>query len=145
MKVQQIRHKEALFNYASVIPWSYRSPSISNPCNLASSRRQILKNLCQQNKLDTEIRCKIVRPCGICSFYSQSQRDINEVVSQISTIHDDLCDACSLIEVCCCSCESLKKIFSTLTFQFHHIKKEYFSAQMLTTVAIAFLIIVFNT
>jgi 7tm Chemosensory receptor len=82
--------------------------------------QQILKNLCQQNKLDTAIRCKIVRPCGICSFYSQPQRNITEVMTQISTIHDELCDACSLVE-------------------------DYFSAQMLTTVAIAFLIIVFNT
>lgn len=82
--------------------------------------KQILKNLCQQNKLDTDIRCKIVRPCGICSFYSQPQRNITEIVTQISTIHDELCDACSLVE-------------------------DYFSAQMLTTVAIAFLIIVFNT
>lgn len=81
---------------------------------------QILKKLCHQNKLDTEIRCKIVRPCGICSFYSQPQRNITEIVTQISTIHDELCDACSLVE-------------------------DYFSAQMLTTVAIAFLIIVFNT
>ena len=76
--------------------------------------------MCKQNKLDTDTRCKIVRPCGICSFYSQSQRNINEVVTQISIIHDGLCDACSLVE-------------------------DYFSAQMLTTVAIAFLIIVFNT
>lgn len=81
---------------------------------------QVLKNLCQENKLKTGLRCKIVRPCGICSFYSQPQRNIGEVVTQISTIHDELCDACSLVE-------------------------DYFSAQMLTTVAIAFLIIVFNT
>lgn len=81
---------------------------------------QVLKNLCQQNKINTGLRSKIVRPCGICSFYLQPQRNIGEVVTQISTIHDELCDACSLVE-------------------------DYFSAQMLTTVAIAFLIIVFNT
>ncbi|CRK93784.1 CLUMA_CG007312, isoform A [Clunio marinus] len=82
---------------------------------------KILKNLCQQNKLSTGIRRKIVRPCGLCSFYSEPQRsNIKEIVNQISIIHDSLCDACNLVE-------------------------DYFSAQMLTTVAIAFLIIVFNT
>lgn len=67
-------------------------------------------------------RHKIARPCGICSFYTSihPQKDTSEIVAQIAKIHDALCDACSLAE-------------------------EYFTAQMLTTVAIAFLIIVFNT
>lgn len=66
------------------------------------------------------MRCKIVRPCGICSFYVAPQGNTAEVVNHIAMIHDELCDACSLVE-------------------------EYFSAQMLTTVLIAFLIITFNT
>lgn len=81
---------------------------------------QVLKSLYQRNSLDAEQRCKIVRPCGICSFYNLSQKDTTEIVSQIAKIHDELCDACNLAE-------------------------EYFTAQMLTTVAVCFLIIVFNT
>jgi hypothetical protein len=84
-------------------------------------KKKVLKNLSlQQHRRDNEARLRIVRPCGICSFYLRPQRNITEIIEQIAIIHDELCDACSLVEA-------------------------YFSAQMLTTVAIAFLIIVFNT
>lgn len=63
---------------------------------------------------------RINRPCGISSVYSSSSKNTFDILTQISTIHDELCDACSLTE-------------------------EYFTTQMLTTVIIAFLIIVFNT
>lgn len=82
---------------------------------------KVLKNLAtQQTRRDDEMRLRIVRPCGICSFYLRPKRNINEIVEQIAMVHDELCDACAFLE-------------------------SYFSAQMLTTVAIAFLIIVFNT
>lgn len=82
---------------------------------------KVLKNLAtQQTQRDDEMRLRIVRPCGICSFYLRPKRNINEIVEQIAMVHDELCDACAFLE-------------------------SYFSAQMLTTVAIAFLIIVFNT
>lgn len=80
----------------------------------------MLKSLYQRRKVDS-IQChKIIRPCGICSTYLVSQKNTAEIIVQIAKIHDALCDACNLAE-------------------------EYFTAQMLTTIAVAFLIIVFNT
>ena len=87
---------------------------------------QVLKNIYQHNKIDSttklsSLSCiRINRPCGISSVYSSSSKTTFDILTQVATIHDELCDACSLTE-------------------------EYFTTQMLTTVIIAFLIIVFNT